>query len=170
MSKQLTKKKQSKTKTITIDDSKKPCAYSGSRNEDFSHMILNQGVRTAWFAHSDKEGQEKLTVANAVAMASVNPQDELEGMMATQMVGLHNAAMECLRRAMTESATFEGRDMNLKHAAKLSRAYTMMMEALDKRKGKNGHKMTVEHVHVHEGGQAIVGDVHHSKGGGNDKK
>ena len=37
-----------------------------------------------------------------------------------------------------------------------------------RRWGKGQQKMTVEHVHVHEGGQAIVGNV--QQGGGADKK
>jgi hypothetical protein len=37
------------------------------------------------------------------------------------------------------------------------------MEALNRHRGKGQQKMTVEHVHVHDGGQAIVGFV--SQGG-----
>jgi hypothetical protein len=33
------------------------------------------------------------------------------------------------------------------------------METLDKHRGKGQQKVTVEHVHVHQGGQAIVGNV-----------
>jgi hypothetical protein len=33
------------------------------------------------------------------------------------------------------------------------------MEALDKHRDKGQQKVTVEHVHVHQGGQAIVGNV-----------
>ena len=33
------------------------------------------------------------------------------------------------------------------------------MEALDKHRGKGSQKITVEHVNVHAGGQAIVGNV-----------
>jgi len=46
----------------------------------------------------------------------------------------------------------------------------MQMEALKKYRGKGEQKMTVEHVHVHNGGQAIVGDVHQKAGGGHDIK
>ena len=38
------------------------------------------------------------------------------------------------------------------------------MEALNRHRGKGQQRVTVEHVHVHQGGQAIVGAVH--QGGG----
>ena len=37
--------------------------------------------------------------ATGAALAGVGPKDELEGMMAAQLIAAHNAAMECYRRA-----------------------------------------------------------------------
>jgi hypothetical protein len=84
-------------------------------------------------------------------------------MLAAQLVACHNASMECYRRAMIGEQTFEGRRENLSQANKLSRTYTTLLEALNRHRGKGQQKVTVEHVHVHEGGQAIVGNV---EGGG----
>ena len=56
--------------------------------------------------------------------------------------------------------------MNLNFATKLTRTYALHMEALDKHRGKGQQKVTVEHVHVHQGGQAIVGTVNHPGPGG----
>lgn len=95
----------------------------------------------------------------------INPTDEIEAMLASQMVGLHRASMECMRRAQLSGQTFEGREMNLKHAAKLSRCFASLTEALNRHRGKGQQKVTVEHVHVHEGGQAIVGNVARQGGG-----
>ncbi|MEP0321286.1 hypothetical protein [Bauldia litoralis] len=95
----------------------------------------------------------------------INPTDEIEGMLASQMVGLHRASMDCMRRAQLAGQTFEGREMNLKHAAKLSRCFASQVEALNRHRGKGQQKVTVEHVHVHDGGQAIVGNVENPGGG-----
>jgi hypothetical protein len=89
----------------------------------------------------------------------IAPKDELEGMMAAQLVAAHNAAMECYRRAMIGEQTFEGRRENLAQANKLSRTYAALLEALNRHRGKGQQKVTVEHVHVHAGGQAVVGMV-----------
>ena len=83
--------------------------------------------------------------------------------MAAQLLASHNAAMECYRRAMIAEQTFEGRKENLNQANKLSRTHTTLLEALNRHRGKGQQKVTVEHVHVHSGGQAIVGNV---EGGG----
>jgi hypothetical protein len=40
----------------------------------------------------------------------------------------------------------------------------MLLDALNRHRGKGQQKVTVEHVHVHSGGQAIVGAV--KTGGG----
>ena len=86
-------------------------------------------------------------------------------MMAAQLIAAHNAAMECYRRAMIGEQTFEGRRENLAQANKLSRTYATLLEALNRHRGKGQQKVTVEHVHVHSGGQAVVGVVATPGGG-----
>jgi hypothetical protein len=49
-------------------------------------------------------------------------------------------------------------------ARKLSRSFATLLDALNRHRGKGQQKVTVEHVHVHSGGQAIVGAV--GPGGG----
>ena len=90
---------------------------------------------------------------------------KLEGMMAAQLVAAHNAAMECYRRAMLGEQTFEGWRENLAQANKLSRTFATLLEALNRHRGKGQQKVTVEHVHIHSGGQAVVGVVE-PRGGG----
>jgi hypothetical protein len=80
-------------------------------------------------------------------------------MLAAQLIASHNAAIECYRRSMIPEQTFEGRSENLNQANKLSRTYATLLEALNRHRGKCQQKVTVEHVHVHEGGQAIVGNI-----------
>src|SRR5947208_702049 len=76
--------------------------------------------------------------------------------------------MECYRRAMIGEQTFEGRREGLSQANKLSRTYAVLLDALNRHRGKGQQKVTVEHVHVHAGGQAIVGAV--NPGGGDARK
>jgi hypothetical protein len=45
---------------------------------------------------------------------------------------------------------------------KLSRTYATLLDALNRHRGKGQQKVTVEHVHVHSGGQAVVGVVENS--------
>jgi hypothetical protein len=80
-------------------------------------------------------------------------------MIAAQLLAAHNAAMECYRRAMHRDQTLEGRRDNLSQANKLSRTYVTLLEALNRHRGKGQQKVTVEHVHVHSGGRAVLGLV-----------
>ena len=142
---------------------------TGSESEDFGDVLIDQTINCLWLPEgTDNTALDKRISSTLVAMMGIAPVDEIEGMLAAQMVAVHNAAMECLRRAMISGQTYEGRDQNLKHAAKFTRTFTAQMEALNRYRGKGQQKMTVEHVHVHEGGQAIVGNV--QGGGGPSKK
>jgi hypothetical protein len=95
------------------------------------------------------------------AMHGIAARDEIEGMLAAQMVAVHSAAMRTLRQ-LKGSETIMQQDSNGNLAVKLLRTYTMQMEALLRHRGKGEQKMTV--VHVYQGGRAIVGAVH--QGGG----
>src|SRR5262249_15414415 len=92
-----------------------------------------------------------------------------EAMLAAQLIACHNASMECYRRAMIEEQTFDSRRENLSQANKLSRTFSTLLEALNRHRGKGQQKVTVEHVHVHAGGQAVVGIVG-TPGGGDRRK
>ena len=122
-------------------------------------MIANQAVQTVWAKNSVEEERKNLFSATIAGLIGIDPTDEIEGMLAAQLVACHNASMECYRRAMIGEQTFEGRRENLGQANKLSRTYTTLLEALNRHRGKGQQKVTVEHVHVHEGGRAIVGNV-----------
>ena len=78
------------------------------------------------------------------------------------MIGVHEAAMECLQQSRLPEQTPAGRDANLKHAVKFMGLFTKQLEALDRLRGKGQQKMTVERVNVEYGGRAVVGHVHGS--------
>ncbi len=134
-------------------------SIGGSKSDTWNNVIANQAMQTIWGKNSDQEERNNLYSAAIAGLVGIGPKDELEGMLAAQLVACHNASMECYRRAMIGEQTFEGRRENLSQANKLSRTYATLVEALNRHRGKGQQKVTVEHVHVHEGGQAIVGNV-----------
>lgn len=129
----------------------------GSQSDHWNNTLANQAVQALWVKNSSAEERDKQLSATVAALMGIAPKDELEGMMAAQLVAAHNAAMECYRRAMIGEQSFEGRRENLTQANKLSRTYAALVEALNRHRGKGQQKVTVEHVHVHAGGQAMVG-------------
>jgi hypothetical protein len=140
----------------------------GSDSIDFCNVLANQVIAALWREHSDTDGRTRQTRAALAAMMRVRPQDELEGMLIGQLIACHNAAMECYRRAMIAEQTFESWRENLTQANKLSRTYAVLVEALDRHRGKRQQHVRVEHVYVQQGGRDIVGRV--TSGGGDRKR
>jgi hypothetical protein len=123
-------------------------------------MILATQIADAlWAKNSDAKTYDQQLCAAIAGLVGIAPSDEIEGMIAAQMLAAHNAAMECYRRAMISEQTFEGRRENLNQGNKLSRTYAVLLEALNSHRGKGTQKIVVERVNVHNGGQAIVGSV-----------
>ncbi len=116
-----------------------------------------------WFYEGTSQDEKHAAIVRAIDLfESIAPAEGIEAMLATQMVGTHYAALECLRRAMIPSQSFEGREANLRQAQKLMNLYTQQVAALNKHRGKGQQKITVERVQVAPGGQAVLGDVHTS--------
>jgi hypothetical protein len=136
----------------------------GSSSDDWNSRVANDVIGTLWLKNSDEKTRHRQMTAAVDGLIGINPRDELEGMMAAQLIASHHAAIECYRRAMIGEQTFEGRRENLNQANKLSRSFSTLLDALNRHRGKGQQKVTVEHVHVHSGGQAIVGAV--GPGGG----
>jgi hypothetical protein len=165
--------KEAKPTTVVADDPADQKGQlknlGGSKSDRWNNLLANQAVNALWLKHSDPETRDKQYSATVAALIGIRPKDELEGMMAAQLIAAHNAAMECYRRAMIGEQTFDGRRENLAQANKLSRTYATLLEALNRHRGKGQQKVTVEHVHVHSGGQAVVGVVEPPGGGARPK-
>jgi hypothetical protein len=85
-------------------------------------------------------------------------------------VAVHTLAMEMMRRAAFDGQTDLGIEVFVNRATKLLRIFTDLTEALSRYRGKFEQKMTVEHVHVYQGGQAIVGQVSQNNNQVNQRK
>ena len=79
-------------------------------------------------------------------------------MLAVQMVGNHEAAMEMLTKAKRAETTDQLERYSTPRPS-CRATYTSQLEALSKHCRGGAQKVTVEHVHVYQGGQAIVGNV-----------
>ena len=126
---------------------------------DVSGGTLTKTLASQILLLGDKQMDSEGTLND---MKSLAPKDHIERMLAVQMVATHNAAMNCLRIA-AHSTRVDTINLTINSANKLLRTYTGQMEALNKHRGKVQQKMTVEHVHVNSGGQAIIGSVNSNK-------
>ncbi len=140
-------------------------ASMGLRNASSVNFLLSQ-LNLMYDDSISGGSAEKINQALSM-LDELEPTGGGESMLAAQMVAIHGAAMTCLSRANLSGQTFEGRDLNLRHAERLTRIYAQHLETLLKNRRNGQQKVIVKHVHVNEGGQAIVGNVSH--GGQNEK-
>ena len=144
----------------------------GTADRDIWGHLLEQIVQTFGGVFSADSRNDKLYInaANTAMsiLGGIEPQDELEAMLAVQMISVHNIAMKTMGAAILGGQTFEGRQANMNHAAKMLNTFVAQLEAFKKYRTGGQQKMIVEHVHVNEGGQAIVGTV--NQGGGVNNK
>jgi hypothetical protein len=139
---------------------------SGSDEEPLQERLLSQATG----AVTDYQGRPLQNMEYAAAaMHGIKPQDGLEGLLAAQIVGMHTLAMEFMFRAALKDQTDLGVEVNLNRAAKAVGVFERLTDVLSRHRGQGGQKMTVEHVHVHKGGQAIVGAVSQSNTQNNTK-
>ena len=128
----------------------------GTEDEELQSQLLCQATSVV----PDFVGREIKTMDHvAAALHGIGPRDELEGLLAVQLVAVHTLAMECMARAAVREQTDLGVEVNINRATKLMRTFANQTEALGRYRGKGEQKMTVEHVHVYRGGKAIVGQV-----------
>jgi hypothetical protein len=130
----------------------------GSNYQEFTQTLLD-GVLATLPTRNPAETAKRVAAA-AAALAAFRPADEIEAMLAGQCVALHFGAMECLRRAILPDQHPEAASKLRRDGANLARGMTDMLDAMDRKRGKGPQVVRVERVVVHEGGQAIVGNVH----------
>lgn len=140
----------------------------GTSDSDLQDYLIGQVIQTfRGYVSSDGFNDSRAVefINNAMALLNgIQPQDEIEGMLAVQMIAVHNMVMETMKRAMITDQTSFGMEANVNHATKMLRTFTTQMEALKRYRTGGQQKVTVEHVHVTAGGQAIVGVVNRGEG------
>jgi len=90
----------------------------------------------------------------------VKPKDQVEAMLAAQMAAVHIATMTFARR-LAHATNILQQDSAERAFNKLARTFAAQVEALKRYRTGGEQKVTVEHVTVNDGGQAIVGHVRH---------
>ena len=133
----------------------------GTASNDFMATTFSQTIE----ALRDAKGTPtQLTINAALAViGGLQPENEVEALLAAQMAATHGLAMIMLGRARRVELLAQI-EVQGSLAVKLLRTFTMQAETLAKLRRGGGQTVRVEHVHVHSGGQAVVGNV--GTGGG----
>ena len=133
----------------------------GTVSVDFRVGLLSQLANAG--SHGRQIDEHALNFMLSV-VTGIKPKDQLEAMLAAQMAAIHTATMTFARR-LAHVETIEGQDSAERALNKLARTSAMQMEALKRYRTGGEQKVTVQHVSVNEGGQAIVGNVNQAASG-----
>jgi len=138
----------------------------GTESDELANGLLRQIANA-----TEHEQDPNLPCANFMlsVVKGVEPQDEIEAMLATQMAAVHMATMTFAWR-LAHAENIPQQDSAERAFNKLARTFTTQIEALKRYRTGGEQKVTVQHVTVNEGGQAVVGNVSHSAGGRGAKK
>lgn len=91
---------------------------------------------------------------------------QVRAMLAGQAISLNAIFTELARRAACNMGEYmQATQLYMRLALKAQAQCRSTIEALDRL--TNGHVQTVKHVHVNEGGQAVIADEFHHHTGGN---
>lgn len=153
---------------LRLSRAKAICQIFNTRDEKQADALLSQCLKPL---REDEASDEHPANDERMFMLSVvrdlAPRDAIERMLAVQIAATHVATIraggwlsrsENLAQGQTHSTAY----------TKLARTFAAQVEAL--RKHRNGGKqtVTVQHVNVSDGGQAIVGNVQAGGRGGDE--
>jgi hypothetical protein len=126
----------------------------GTTDFDFYNGLIGQLIN----ASTGKEVSEHAANFMLSVIKGIEPRDQIETMLAAQMAAVHMASMTFARR-LAGVEIIPQQDSASNAFNKLARTFAAQMEALKRYRSGGEQRMTVQHVHVADGGQAIVGNV-----------
>ena len=146
----LTRKKREEL-VAQLEDSLRTVA--GVRTNELALQLGSQIVALQLWNTSEDFMDNYVTALSL--LSEMRPKTATAAMLAVQMIGVHQQATILLARGNSESTLL---------SIRLMRLFGDQLVAYEKLQGMvPQQKVTVEHVHVHQGGQAIVGAVSSSK-------
>jgi hypothetical protein len=129
----------------------------GTMSDEFVDVILGKLVEALRPGLYDK--LEEATLNAALAMIdSMRPQTELEALLAVEIVATGHCGLRFLRQShchMTQSYI----DVYGNYAIKLLRLQNELIQTFERYRRGNKQTVEVRHVHIHSGGQGVVGII-----------
>lgn len=94
---------------------------------------------------------------------NLHPRDDIEEMIITQLLTTHRLYLKCSKSAITKDQHESRVDEQVKNLGKLSRLFLNQVKTLTSYRNQGQQRVKVEHIHVSDGGQAIIGNVNTGK-------
>lgn len=142
------------------------CKVFGVSDPDIAAHLLSQVLGVL---HPDTAAPVDPALVNqALALVqAIGPSDATEAMLAVMAVAAQHAAMDTMRRAAHPAQSAAGRQSYTALSLKAMRTFAQLLDSLNAGRGKGvTQRVIVERVFVAPGGQAVVGAVTRTGGGG----
>ncbi len=121
---------------------------------------------TGMSADEKKHTEGKLYQATKILTDALGAKGLVEHLLSTQLLDIHELQQKLIVFANRSMNYPEENQYYINAVTKLSNAFVSQITLLQKLQGQNQQKVTVEHLHVHQGAQAIVGQVNANNTGG----
>jgi hypothetical protein len=134
----------------------------GTLSEEFAATMMGKLISGLRPNPYDLLGEATLNAAIAT-VASLRPNSEINALISVQAVIAGFSALrmfELSQRHLSEEniAVYGG------YANKLLKLQNDLLQTLDRRQRGNSQSIEVKHVHIHAGGQGVIGIVNHEEG------
>lgn len=124
----------------------------GTDSIPFMHGLLSQLANAG--SKGKQVNEDSLNFMLSV-VEGIKPRDEVEAMLASQMAATQMAIMTFARR-LNHVDNIQQQDSASRAFNQLARTFAAQVEALKKYRSNGEQRVTVQHVQVNEGGQAVV--------------
>ena len=153
--------KKKRTNVVTFDHEDQTTAHflamfdMGTGDARFFQGLLYQIAALGEHGQAVSENASNFALS---VIRGVNPADEVEAMLATQMAAVHQATMMMAKR-LNHVETIPQQDSAERALNKLARTFATQVQTLKKYRSKGEQTVRIERVTVERGAQAAVGLV-----------
>jgi len=154
--------------TVVMSDESALCQIFGTSDEKQAAALLSQcfNVLKTDEASDEHPANDERTFMLSV-IRDIAPRDPVERMLAVQLLATHVATIRSARW-LAGSDNVAQVQAHYTGFNKMARTFAAQVEALRKHRTGGEQRVTVQHVNVSDGGQAIVGNIQHGGRGRNE--
>lgn len=131
--------------------------------DKFTKNIVHDATLASNNIRAENFDLDKAMSLCAEGIAALGAQNGLESMLAAQMLSIHQLQQNSMAYA-NASDSLGLKTYYTNAAIKLSNCFVQQANMLAKLRGVGGQKIIVERVDVHQGGQAVVGNIQGNMG------
>lgn len=155
------------TKLAKTAEIKRACLIANNDKEsDFKNQLIHDNALANNTYTKENFDLDREKQASKEAIAGLNASNGLQSMLAAQMLSIHKLQQKSLCYAQNVK-DYKLEKYYVNSGVKLANCFVQQANLLAKLQGLGGQKITVERVEVHQGGQAIVGNI---QGGSSNKE